>query len=78
VAAVIRAASPSWRVPHSCTTTAASNTTRACISRHAAQVAKPFCRQASKRFIPLRSASAASLLAAPRCPEVANLADAAD
>ncbi len=49
-----------------------------CISHHAAHVAKQLCRQADKRFLPLRSASATSLLAALRRPEVANLADAAD
>lgn len=49
-----------------------------CISHHAAQVAKQLCRQAGKRFIPLRSASATSLLAALRRPEVIGLADAAD
>ena len=49
-----------------------------CISHHAAQVAKQLCRQAGKRFIPLRSASATSLLAALRRPEVTGLADAAD
>ncbi len=35
-----------------------------CISHHAAQLAKQLCRQAGKRFTPLRSASATSLLAA--------------
>ena len=49
-----------------------------CISHHAAHVAKQLCRQAGKRFIPLRSASATSLLAALRRPEVTGLADAAD
>jgi Uncharacterized protein conserved in bacteria (DUF2325) len=49
-----------------------------CISHHAAQAAKQLCRQAGKRFIPLRSASATSLLAALRRPEVTGLADAAD
>jgi len=49
-----------------------------CVSHHAAQVAKQLCRQGQKRFIPLRSASATSLLAALRQPEVAGLADAAD
>ena len=49
-----------------------------CISHHAAQVAKQLCRQAGKRFLPLRSASATSLLAALRRPEVTGLADAAD
>jgi hypothetical protein len=49
-----------------------------CISHHAAQVAKQFCRQSGKQFIPLRSASVTSLLAALRRPEVNRLADAAD
>jgi hypothetical protein len=49
-----------------------------CISHHAAHVAKQLCRQAGKRFMPLRSASAASLLAALRRPEVAELAGATD
>jgi Uncharacterized protein conserved in bacteria (DUF2325) len=49
-----------------------------CISHHAAQLAKQLCRQAGKRFIPLRSASATSLLAALRRPEVTRLADTAD
>jgi len=50
-----------------------------CISHHAAQLAKQLCRQAGKRFIPLRSASATSLLAALQRPEVTVLAaDAAD
>jgi hypothetical protein len=48
------------------------------ISHHAAQVAKQLCRQAGKRFMPLRSAGATSLLAALRRPEVTGLADAAD
>jgi hypothetical protein len=49
-----------------------------CISHHAALLAKQLCRQGGKRFIPLRSASATSLLAALRQPEVAALAEAAD
>lgn len=49
-----------------------------CISHHAAQMAKQLCRQAGKRFIPFRSASATSLLAALQRPEVTGLADAAD
>ena len=49
-----------------------------CISHHAAQLAKQLCRQAGKRFIPLRSASATSLLAALQRPEVTDLANAAD
>jgi hypothetical protein len=43
-----------------------------CISHHAAQTAKLLCRQGGKRFIPLRSAGAASLLAALRRPEAAT------
>ena len=35
-----------------------------CISHHAAQMVKQLCRQAGKRFVPLRSASTTSLLAA--------------
>lgn len=46
-----------------------------CVSHHAALTAKQLCRQTSKRFIPLRSASATSLLAALRRPEVIALAD---
>jgi hypothetical protein len=49
-----------------------------CISHHAAQLAKQLCRQTGKRFIPLRSASATSLLAALQRPEVTGLANAAD
>lgn len=49
-----------------------------CISHHAAQLAKQLCRQAGKRFIPLRSASATSPLAALQRPEVMRLAGAAD
>ena len=49
-----------------------------CISHHAALAAKQLCRHAGKRFIPLRSASATSLLAALQRPEVIGLADAAD
>jgi hypothetical protein len=49
-----------------------------CISHHAAQLAKQLCRQTGKRFIPLRSASTTSLLAALQRPEVTRLADAAD
>jgi hypothetical protein len=37
-----------------------------CISHHAAQIAKTQCQQADKRFVPLRSASVTSLLAALR------------
>jgi hypothetical protein len=49
-----------------------------CISHHAAHAVKQLCRQAGKRFIPLRSASATSLLAALRQPELTRVADAAD
>jgi hypothetical protein len=49
-----------------------------CISHHAAQLAKQLCRQAGKRFIPLRSASATCLLAALQRPEVTDLANAVD
>ena len=49
-----------------------------CISHHAAQAAKLLCRQTGKRFVPLRSAGATSLLAALRRPEVTGQADAAD
>ena len=49
-----------------------------CISHHAAHAVKQQCRQVDKRFIPLRSASATSLLAALRRPDVAGLAEAAD
>jgi Uncharacterized protein conserved in bacteria (DUF2325) len=49
-----------------------------CISHHAAYAVKQLCRQAGKRFIPLRSASATSLLAALRQPELTRVADAAD
>jgi len=49
-----------------------------CISHHAAQLAKQLCRQSGKRFMPLRSASATSLLATLRQPDLAGAADAAD
>jgi hypothetical protein len=49
-----------------------------CISHDAAHAVKLLCRQAGKRFIPLRSASVTSLLAALQRPEVTSLADAAD
>jgi hypothetical protein len=39
---------------------------------------KSLCRQTGKRFIPLRSASVTSLLAALHAPEVTELAEAAD
>ena len=49
-----------------------------CISHDAAHAVKLLCRQTGKRFMPLRSASVTSLLAALCRPEVARLADAAD
>jgi hypothetical protein len=49
-----------------------------CISHDAANTVKALCRQAGKRFIPLRSASVTSLLAALRAPEVIGMAEAAD
>jgi hypothetical protein len=41
-----------------------------CISHDAANAVKSLCRQMTKRFIPLRSASVTSLLAALQAPEV--------
>jgi hypothetical protein len=49
-----------------------------CISHEAATTVKLLCRQVGKRYLPLRSASVTSLLAALRRPEVTGLADAAD
>ncbi len=49
-----------------------------CISHHAAHMVKQLCRQAGKRFVPLRSASATSLLAALRQPELAAAANITD
>lgn len=49
-----------------------------CISHDAANAAKSLCRQAGKRFIPLRSASITSLLTALHDLEIAGLSDAAD
>jgi len=49
-----------------------------CISHDAANMVKALCRQAGKRFIPLRSASVTSLLAALQAPEVIGMAEAAD
>jgi hypothetical protein len=49
-----------------------------CISHDAAHAVKLLCRQAGKRFIPLRAASATSLLAALRRPETTGRADAAN
>ncbi|HVC62871.1 MAG TPA: DUF2325 domain-containing protein [Acetobacteraceae bacterium] len=48
-----------------------------CISHDAAHAVKLLCRQAGKRFMPLRSASVTSLLAALQRPEARSLADAA-
>jgi Uncharacterized protein conserved in bacteria (DUF2325) len=48
-----------------------------CISHDAALTVKSLCRQGGKRFIPLRSASVASLLTALQGPEVASLSDVA-
>ena len=49
-----------------------------CISHDAANMVKACCRQGAKRFIPLRSASVTSLLAALHTPEVLGVAEAAD
>jgi Uncharacterized protein conserved in bacteria (DUF2325) len=49
-----------------------------CISHDAAKIVKSLCRQAGKRFIPLRSASVTSLLTALHAPEVTRLAEAVD
>jgi hypothetical protein len=49
-----------------------------CISHDAANMVKSLCRQAGKRFVPLRSASVTSLLAALQAPEAAGMAGAAD
>jgi ribosomal protein S14 len=49
-----------------------------CISHDAAGSVKSLCRQAGKRFVPLRSASATSLLAALHASEPPRIADAAD
>jgi hypothetical protein len=46
-----------------------------CISHHAVHMLKQLCRQAGKRFLPLRSASATSLLAALHEPELAAAGD---
>jgi hypothetical protein len=46
-----------------------------CISHDAANAVKALCRQAGKRFIPLRSASVTSLLAALQAPELTDAAD---
>jgi hypothetical protein len=49
-----------------------------CISHDAANIVKSLCRQAGKRYVPLRSASVTSLLTALQAPEIAGLAEAAD
>lgn len=49
-----------------------------CISHDAANIVKSLCRQAGKRFVPLRSASVTSLLAALQAPQVTGMAEAAD
>jgi hypothetical protein len=49
-----------------------------CISHDAANMVKSLCRQAGKRFIPLRSASVTSLLAALQVPDPTGMAEAAD
>ena len=46
-----------------------------CISHHAAHMVKQLCRQAGKHFVPLRSASVTSLLAALRQPDLAAAVD---
>jgi hypothetical protein len=49
-----------------------------CISHDAAHAVKLLCRQAGKRFIPLRAASVSSLLAALRALQATTQAEAAD
>jgi hypothetical protein len=49
-----------------------------CISHEATNAGKALCRQTGKRYIPLRSASVTSLLAALQAPEIAALAEAAE
>ena len=49
-----------------------------CISHDAANMVKSLCRQAGKRFVPLRSASITSLLTVLLSPEMSALSDAAD
>jgi hypothetical protein len=49
-----------------------------CISHDAANMVKSLCRQAGKRFVPLRSASVTSLLAALQAPALTAMAEAAD
>jgi hypothetical protein len=48
-----------------------------CISHEATNAVKALCRQNGKRYIPLRSASITSLVAALQSPEIAALAQAA-
>jgi hypothetical protein len=45
-----------------------------CISHDAANAVKALCRQGGKHFMPLRSASVTSLLAALRAPGMTELA----
>jgi hypothetical protein len=49
-----------------------------CISHDAANLVKSLCRQAGKRFIPLRTASVTALLAALQAPDLRGTAEAAD
>jgi hypothetical protein len=49
-----------------------------CISHDAAGLVKSLCRQAGKRFVPLRSASVTSLLAALQAADPTGMAEAAD
>jgi hypothetical protein len=49
-----------------------------CVSHEAALAAKALCRQGGKRFVPLRSASVASLVGALCRPDLVRLPDAAD
>ncbi len=49
-----------------------------CISHDAANAVKSLCRQGGKRFIPLRSASVTSLLAALQASEMTTCADVAE
>jgi hypothetical protein len=49
-----------------------------CVSHDAAKAVKALCLQAGKPFVPLRSASVTSLLAALQAPERGTLQDAAD
>jgi len=49
-----------------------------CISHHAAHMVKQLCRQIGKRFVPLRSASVTSMLAALRQLELTAAVDVTD